>query len=182
MQQSSNNSSTPKIIGAVALGAVMLVGAYIFFTKGSDDVKISASASKATTTSQVSNASSVTPTTAQPVASSNSTSTSQPASSASSGYKDGTYKASADYRVPHGSNSITVNLTIKDGVITKVTTSHDYSDRESGMYVDSFDSSISSATVGEKLDDVSFSRVGGASLTTDAFDNAVSQIVTEAKV
>lgn len=188
MQQSSTNSNTPKVIGAITISAVLLVGIYVFLTKDINNNKSSASATKTSSSSVVSNLPDTTSSTQSSAStqssSSNSSSsnTATPSSSSSnSGYKDGSYKISVDYRVPHGSNSITVSVALKDGVVTKVSTSHDYSDRESGMYVNSFDSEISSAVNGEKVSSVSLSRVGGASLTTDAFDEAISQIASQAK-
>jgi uncharacterized protein with FMN-binding domain len=182
MQESSSNTNTPKVVGAVAISAVLLIGAYIFLTKDMQTNKVSA---KKTTSnvSSVSTTSASTSTQTPSTSSSGATSNTQtaPTSSATTSYKDGTYKTTTEYYVPHGSNSLTVNVSIKDGLITKVSTSHDYSDRESGMYVDSFDSSISSEAVGQKIDGLSLSRVGGASLTTEAFDEAISQISNKAK-
>lgn len=183
MQENSNNPNTPKIVGAVAISAVLIIGAYIFLTKDLEANKVSAkksttSVSAVTTTPAV--ASTQTPTASSSSSTSN-TPSAPTSTSPSSSYKDGTYKTTADYYVPHGSNSVTVSVTIKDGSITKVSTSHDYYDRESGMYVDSFDSSISSEAVGQKIDGLILSRVGGASLTTEAFDEAISQIANQAK-
>ncbi len=181
MQENSHNSNTPKIVGAVAISAVLLIGFYVFLTKDMDANKISNSKSTTSTVSAVSSDQPSTNTETPATPSSGSTSPSAGSSSSTSSYKDGTYKATAEYYVPHGSNSITVNVSIKDGSITKVSATHDYADRESGMYVDSFDSSISSKAVGQKINGLSLSRVGGASLTTDAFDEVISSIANQAK-
>jgi uncharacterized protein with FMN-binding domain len=103
------------------------------------------------------------------------------ASSSSSGYKDGTYNATSSYYVPGGQNSLAVTLTISGGTVTDVKTSSTVDSYQSQRYVDSFNSSISSAVVGSTLDNASQSRVGGASLTTSAFDDALSTITNNAK-
>jgi hypothetical protein len=69
---------------------------------------------------------------------------------------------------------------MKNGVISALKTSHSYGDRESGMYIDSFDSSIKSVVIGKSLD-MSLSRVGGASLTTHGFEDALATIANQAK-
>ena len=84
--------------------------------------------------------------------------------------------------VPHGSNTINVTVTVSNGKIVSASATHGYSDRESGMYVDSFDSSLSSNVNGESLADIIVSRIGGASLTTEAFAEVLDTIKSEASV
>ena len=98
-----------------------------------------------------------------------------------SGYKDGTYTASSRYHVPHGgTNTMSATVTIASGRITAVKTNDTYTDGESAMYVDSFDTSANSSVVGTSLANASFSRIGGASLTTSAFDSVLDTIRTQA--
>ncbi len=104
------------------------------------------------------------------------------ASTSSTTYTDGTYSASSSYYVPHGTNSISATVTIKNNIITAVSTSDQYSDRESGMYIDSFKSYLDSSANGQSLDSYSPSRIGGASLTTQAFTDVLDQIRTDAAV
>lgn len=103
-------------------------------------------------------------------------------SAASSGsYKDGTYTKTISYYVPHGgSNSIKVTLTVSGGNITSVTTNDSYTDGESQMYISSFESSVSSDASGQSLASYGPSRIGGASLTTEAFAEAISGIRSDA--
>ena len=49
------------------------------------------------------------------------------------------------------------------------------------MYIDSFVSAVQNAVVGKGVDGLSPSRIGGASLTTQAFDDALATIRTDAK-
>ena len=99
-----------------------------------------------------------------------------------SGYKDGTYKATTSYYVPHGANnSLTASVTVSGGKVSAVTVNNNYSDQESSYYIDSFVSAVQNAVVGKSIDGLSLSRIGGASLTTQAFDDALATIRTDAK-
>lgn len=97
-------------------------------------------------------------------------------------YKDGNYSASVNYSVPErGSNSLVLHVTIKNDMITAVSSDSTYSGRESSRYVGRFEDSLSGAVVGKKLDSVSPSRIGGASLTTNAFNKALRSVITNAQ-
>lgn len=172
----TTSPTTPIIVGALAVASI--IGATVFaFTQNSSPTTTAATGR---TTAQTTTA---TPTTTA-ATDTTSTSTAATTSTSSSGYKDGTYTASASYSVPRGSNSIDVSVTVKNGVVTAVKATHGYSasDRESGMYVDAFDSSINSSVVGKAIDSItSLSRVGGASLTTYGFDDALATIANQAK-
>lgn len=181
--QSSHNSSTPKIFGALAIFAVTASGAYYFLFKDVSNSQPSTATITTSTNNTQSDDEDTTNTTASTVASTTSQS-SVAANNAtnSSGYKDGTYTATAQYYVPHGSNDITVKVTIKDGVITAIDDSNNYADRESAAYINSFNQTISGKVVGKALSSVaSLSRVGGASLTTEGFDTAIQDIMSQAQ-
>jgi len=112
---------------------------------------------------------------------SSSTNTQTTSTVSSTSYKDGTYSATSSYYVPHGSNSLTAKITIANNKITAVTVNDDYSDSESAMYIDSFESAIKNTVIGQDLGSLSLSRVGGATLTTQAFDDALTTIRNDAK-
>lgn len=160
------------VIGSVALLASATMGGYSLFATADDT-----SASTVGTSSQVA----TTSTTATPsTAAATSTST---GTSSSSSYKDGTYSATVSYSVPHGAtNSLKATVTIASGKITAVSTDDSYSDHESGMYIQDFESALESAVVGSDASSASFSHIGGASLTTDAFSNALDTILSQATV
>lgn len=173
----SHHSATPKIIGAFAIVAVTATGAYFFLFK---DVS---TATNATATSPTSSQTTSSSKTSIDAGSNTTSSDTSNATTTTSSYKDGTYTANATYMVPRGSNGITLQVTIKDGVVTAVDTNHDYSDRESGMYINSFDQSITGKVVGKAITSLTnLSRVGGASLTTYGFDEAIQTVVAQAKV
>ena len=164
------------IVGTSAiLIAAGLGGSYLFFAKdaatSTPEVATSASASTTTGGSQAT----TTPSTSTSNTSSTTTAT-------SSGYKDGTYSATSNYSVPHGySNSIGVSITVKDGMVTAVETDQNYSDRESEMYIDCFESLLQNAVVDKAIKNLQLNRIGGATLTTAAFDDALDSIRNDAK-
>lgn len=96
-------------------------------------------------------------------------------------YKDGQYTATQNYYVPHGeSNSIAVTLTVANGKISAVKVNDQYTDRESGMYISDFESGVSNDANGQSLSSYSPSRIAGASLTTEAFAQAIDNIKSQA--
>lgn len=163
-------------IGTAAVVAAAIFGGATLFN-GSTAVNNGISSSSTVASSNQSSSSGST-------TSSSATDTSSSASSsttASGNYKDGTYTKSVSYYVPHGeTNTIKVTLVVSGGVITSATTDNTYFDNESGMYISSFESSVNSSASGQSLASYSPSRIGGASLTTEAFAEAVSGIRTDA--
>lgn len=95
---------------------------------------------------------------------------------------DGTYSATANYFVEGHTESITVKMTISNGIVTSLTDTHSGNDRESRQYQNSFENQISSKVVGQNINNISLSRVGGASETTRGFNQALNQIKSEAAV
>lgn len=154
------------VVGTVAiLGTAGVVGALLFTQQDTT------TSGTVTTTSQTGSSSS----------SDNSSSNSSSTTSTGS-YKDGTYTVTQSYSVPHGdTNSISVSVTISSGKITAVTTDNSYTDHESGEYISSFEDSVSGVIVGQSIGSTSSSRIGGASLTSSAFYDALDTIATQAQ-
>lgn len=99
----------------------------------------------------------------------------------SSDYADGTYTADGSYTSPGGEETITVTVTLADGVIDDVEvenpeTTNPNSLRYQGEFIDG----IAAEVVGVPLDDVSVDRVGGSSLTSGGFEDALETIRDEA--
>lgn len=157
------------VVGTVAiLGTAGVVGALLFTQQDTT------SNSTATTTSQNSSSSSSSNT--------GSSSSSNSSSTSSGSYKDGTYTATQSYSVPHGdTNSLKVTVTIASGKITAVAADDTYNDHDSAEYVSSFESSVKGVIVGQSIGSTSYSRIGGASLTSQAFYDALDTIATQAK-
>jgi hypothetical protein len=151
-------------IGASVVATLAVVtGVSIFSTSGKN------------TGGTVSTASDVTTSTSEGSASSST-------DSSTSTYSDGTYAAATSYAVPEGGqSSISTKLTLQNGVVTSVTVTGEAGDNESGMYIDSFENAIKDAVVGKAIGDLSLSRIGGASLTTQAFNDALATIRNDAK-
>ena len=105
-----------------------------------------------------------------------------PASSvAASGYKDGTYGATGDYRSPGGPRQIGVSLTFKGGVITDAIATPTAEDATSQNFQNMFASNFKPLVVGKKIDEVSLDRVSGSSLTPGGFNDALAKIKSQAK-
>jgi uncharacterized protein with FMN-binding domain len=95
--------------------------------------------------------------------------------------KDGTYTASTDYFVPHGNENIEVTLTLKGDVITGSTVRNSEGDPDSASFQEDFTSAYKSYVVGKKITDVRLGVVAGASDTSQAFNDALQQIVSKAQ-
>lgn len=160
------------VVGTVAiLGTAGVVGALLFTQQDTSTTGTATTTSQSSSSSSNSNSSD-----------SSSSSTDSSTTTTSGSYKDGTYKATGTYSVPHGdTNSIGVTVTISSGKIASVTTDNSYTDRESGMYIQNFESSVSGVVVGQSIGSTSFSRIGGASLTSSAFYDALATIATQAQ-
>lgn len=96
-------------------------------------------------------------------------------------YKDGSYTESVSYSVPRETNTLNATITLSNDKITSVSTSGAYNGGESKRYNTSFNSEISSAVVGKKLSDAKIDTIGGASLTSMAFNQIIDAITSKAK-
>lgn len=99
---------------------------------------------------------------------------------ASGTYADGDYSATGDYQTPGGAESIEVDLSIADGVITEVTVAGDATGGNAERYQSRFADGISTEVVGKNIDDLAVDKVAGSSLTSDGFNAAVEQIKADA--
>ena len=98
----------------------------------------------------------------------------------SNSYPDGTYIGSASYFTPKNTeHDIDVTITISDDVITAVDVKYDGGSAATPRH-SRFEGAFEGEVVGVELDDVSLSRTGGASLTSDAFNEAVTTIKQKA--
>ena len=95
-------------------------------------------------------------------------------------YADGTYTAEGDYTSPAGPSHVTVELTIADDVVTDVTVTPLATDPTSKGFQTQFADGIADTIVGQDIDTLNVSRVGGSSLTSGGFNDALAQIKAEA--
>jgi len=95
-------------------------------------------------------------------------------------YTDGTYDASASYQSPNGTESIDVEITLADNVITAVTVTGNGESPDSQRYQGEFENGIADVVVGKNIDEISVDKVAGSSLTSGGFNDAIEQIKSEA--
>ncbi len=170
----SYSNNTPKIVGGLTIGFISLIAIYLFIVQplSQDDSPTSGSVSIVQDES-----------TRQPTdTNSESISAADPEISSEQAYADGGYEASAIYELPKNhSNEITVAVSLENDKITSVTVDNVYSENESLKYISGFENAIEEAVVGEKIEALSLSQVGGASLTTEGFNAAIGSIARSAQ-
>jgi hypothetical protein len=101
----------------------------------------------------------------------------------SSNYADGTYTVQTSYFTPRRTEHVMdITLTLANGVVTDASILWDGEAEAKTPNHSSFDEAYKEEVVGQPLDAINLSRVGGASLTTEAFNEAVDSIQQEASV
>lgn len=109
------------------------------------------------------------------------TTESTPLAASGDAYKDGSFTANASYTDPgRKEHDIEVTLTIADDIVTGASVLYNGAAANTPNHT-RFENGYKQEVVGKSLDSISLSRVGGASLTTEAFNDAVAIIKTEAK-
>lgn len=99
---------------------------------------------------------------------------------ASGAYEDGTYTAEGSYQTPESVETISVTLTLADGVVTDVEVTGDPKARETEQYQGAFIDGISEEVEGKSIDELNVTRVAGSSLTSGGFNAAVDDIKKQA--
>jgi len=97
-------------------------------------------------------------------------------------YTDGTYTADGSYVAPSGQESITVEITLTDDIVTAVTVTPHAEGGEQAVHQGEFVDGIAAEVVGKDIDTLNVSRVGGSSLTSKGFNAAIKEIKAEALV
>ena len=95
-------------------------------------------------------------------------------------YTDGTYTADGSYVAPSGQESITVEITLADDIVTAVTVTPHAEGGEQAVHQGEFVDGIAAEVVGKDIDSLDVHRVGGSSLTSKGFNAAIEEIKTEA--
>jgi putative ABC transport system ATP-binding protein len=98
-------------------------------------------------------------------------------------YENGEYEAVGSYTVPNGTeHTVQVVLAVESDEVTRALVYFDGQEegQTSTNYQAQFLDAVEDVVVGQALGDVSPSRVGGASLTTQAFNDAVGDIRSQA--
>ena len=98
-------------------------------------------------------------------------------------YQNGTYTSNITYRLPNGgSHDMEVILTLEEDTVTEMTIHYD-GDRSGGSTPNQerFNQAAAPLVVGQKVDTIALSRVGGSSLTTGGFNDALEEIKGQAR-
>lgn len=123
-----------------------------------------------------------TPTSSQTSGTSSTSTSSTSTADANAQYKDGTYTQEGSYITPGGQESITVTVTLKNGIVTDSSVQNIANNRDSREYQSLFTNNYKSKVVGKPIGEISLSRVAGSSLTSSGFNDALEQIRNSAKV
>jgi hypothetical protein len=105
-----------------------------------------------------------------------------PDADTSAEYADGTYTAQGDYVSPAGPSKITVEITLTDDLVTDVVVTPLATEGNSVQFQGQFADGIAAVVTGKDIDTLAVSRVGGSSLTSGGFADAVEKIKAEALV
>ena len=98
-------------------------------------------------------------------------------------YDDGSYEATADYQSPNGTETIKVSLTLEGDIVTEVEVEGKSKDPSPEVirYQGEFEEGIADEVVGKNIDELEVDRVGGSSLTSGGFNEAIEQIKVKAQ-
>lgn len=95
-------------------------------------------------------------------------------------FRNGSYTTEASYFTPARTrHDMDITLTVTDDIVTDAAITYDGGAPETGHHR-RFDSAYRDAVIGVALDEISLARVGGASLTSEAFNEAVDTIEQQA--
>ena len=97
-------------------------------------------------------------------------------------YADGDYSAEGEYVSPAGPSKILVEITIQNDSVAAVTVTPEQTDPTAKGFQTQFANGIADLIVGRDIDILKVSRVGGSSLTSGGFNDALAQIKAEALV
>lgn len=95
-------------------------------------------------------------------------------------FADGTYTATGSYISPNGTETIDVEVTLTDNVISAVTVGTNPTNPTTSRFQTMFSGGIEAEVVGQRVDEVEVTRVAGSSLTGNGFTDALEQIKADA--
>jgi uncharacterized protein with FMN-binding domain len=103
-----------------------------------------------------------------------------PAQPISGDFADGTYTANGAYISPNGSETIGVQVTLENNVITAVSVETNPTNPTTSRFQMMFAGGIEAEVVGMPIDEVEVTRVAGSSLTGNGFTEALETIKADA--
>ena len=95
-------------------------------------------------------------------------------------YTDGTYTESGSYQAPSGEETVEVTVTLADNKITDVKVVGEASDPQAKRHQGEFSDGIAGEVVGKNIDEIKVDKVGGSSLTSGGFNEAIDAIKADA--
>ena len=95
-------------------------------------------------------------------------------------YADGSYTESGDYTAPSGPESVEVTVTLADNIIIEVEVVGEATDAQAKLHQGQFIDGIDELVVGKNIDEISVDKVGGSSLTSGGFNDAIAAIKADA--
>jgi hypothetical protein len=100
---------------------------------------------------------------------------------AAADYKDGSYETQVTYQTPKRDEyGVAVSLTLTKDIVTDIKVAYS-NGAEKDPNAAKFEAAHKTEVIGKDIDTLNLSRVGGASLTTAAFNNALVNIKADAK-
>jgi len=99
-------------------------------------------------------------------------------------FRAGEYEATGSYTTPDGqTQSIEVEVELAaDGTITDLDADGQAEGGNSEQYQGKFESGINQQVVGKRITELDVDKVSGSSLTSGGFNDAIEQIVSQARV
>jgi uncharacterized protein with FMN-binding domain len=95
-------------------------------------------------------------------------------------YRDGDYTADGQYLAPSGTETIGVDLTITNDIITDVQVTPHATGGNQARFQQKFAGGIAAEIVGKDIDQLAIARVAGSTLTSGGFIAAIDSIKSEA--
>lgn len=104
------------------------------------------------------------------------------ANEAPTSFKAGEYEATGSYQTPGGAQSVDVEVTLQaDGTITDVDVDGNAEGGNSEQFQEKFESGIEAQVEGRRITELSVDKVAGSSLTSGGFNDAIAQIIDDAR-
>ena len=96
-------------------------------------------------------------------------------------FKDGTYTKTGNYVSPGGPEQIEVTITLMDGKITAASVKPMATLAGSINFQNKFKEGFKEIVIGKNITEVNLDKISGSSLTPKGFNDAIKQVIEEAK-
>ncbi len=156
MEESNN---TPKLVGGLLISAAVIAG-ILFLVLNSDSDSLTQEDTQTAEVSQVEESATA---------------------AVAAEFTDGTFTSNSTYRVPNGDEeAISVEIVLANNEIVSLEFDVQATNSTSEQWQGRFSPLIEDAVVGEDLEEADVSRLGGASLTSAAFNDLLDDVRAQA--